>query len=461
MLHAGVSIGSAANEFYLGFLQSYTPEETQPQLLVSTNENSPVVFTVETASGNFSYSGVVRNGAVSVVTLPWWYQVEITETGITNQGIHVKAEAGKEITVHGLQQPGAGDAYLAFPCSHIPSIAEYEYYAITYHGAEPSDLGGVNYEGSTVLLVGCEDDTTITIDNSATVTLNRLETYLHYEVATRADLTGARYVSNKPISVFSGHPCTFVPSSRRFCDPLIEQIPPTATWGTSFLSKSFEGRTSGEIYRVLAAYPSTVVTVECYTLPTLGTAESSATLTLGTAGSWEEFQTPAYSYCGIESNHPVLAMEFMLGRGNSEINGDPIMMMLPPIDQYSNHYSLRVVPDFEENYITVYVAPQFFQPHSIILDDYSLEEEEWTPVLCSGSGIQQYCGYIASLNVLAGDLELYHEDSNARIGVSVHGLDRFISYGYIGSVQVQTSKLFQDNLKLCAAPLINICGSPR
>ncbi len=427
----GDSIGTAGNEFYLGFLQGFAPEEIEPQLLVSTASQSPVVFTVETASGSFRYTGEVTDGAVAVVTLPRSLQVEISEAGITGQkGIFVKAEAKKDITVHGVLQPTDGDAYLAFPCSLLPDVQYYEYYAVTYHGSEPSRVFNFPYEGSAVLLVGCEDNTTIEIDDYTTVRLDRLETYLHYGGTNRSDLTGAHYVSNKPISVFSGHPCTFVPSFRPFCDTLIEQIPPTAVWGTSFLSKSFEGRGSGELYRILAAYPSTEVVVSCNTM--------STSLSLRGGGDWAEFQTAPNSYCSIESDRPVLAMEYMLGGGGSF--GDPFMMMVPPIDQYSTHYNLRVAPGFRESYITVYVPPQYFQPHSIILNGFSMEDEAWIPINCSHRGAGQHCGYIASLEVLPDDYQLYHEDPEGRIAVSVHGISQVETYGYIGGLQIETGK---------------------
>ena len=38
-------------------------------------------------------------------------------------------------------------------------------------------------------------------------------------------------------------------------------------------------------------------------------------------------------------------MEFMLGGGGLEF-GDPLMMMLPPVEQYSNDYHLKLVSDF-------------------------------------------------------------------------------------------------------------------
>ena len=197
-IHApGTAWGSTGNEFFLGFLQGVRPSEVQLQLYVSTNEPNTVSFIISSALQTFIHAGTVRSDSVAVVDIPQQYQVEITELGITNQGIHIKAETDKKVSVYGIliNSPG-GDAYTAFPCSRIEGVQEYEYYAITYDG-----IGGE----STVLFVGCEDNTSVTIDNSMTLTLDRLQTYLHYEGFTRRDLTGAHYVSNKPISVFSGH----------------------------------------------------------------------------------------------------------------------------------------------------------------------------------------------------------------------------------------------------------------
>ena len=398
----------------------------QLQLYISTNEPDPVSFTIYSAQQTFTYDGTVTSDSVTIVDIPQQYQIEITELGITNQGIHIKAEMDRKVSVYGITtQPGSADAFTAFSCSRVAGIQEYEYYAIMYDG-----VGG----NSSVVFVGCEDNTTITIDNSVEITLDRLQTYLHYEGSTRRDLTGAHYVSNKPISVFSGHRCTNIPSNRTYCDHLIQQIPPTVTWGTFFLSKSFEGRTSGEIYRVLAAYPSTVVNVKCNTVLNFGP------LTLTTLGDWQEFQIPANNYCSIESNYPILVMEFMLGGEGLEF-GDPLMMMLPPVDQYSNDYHLKLVSDFT-NYVTVYVTPQFFQPQSIILGDTTLQSEHvtWHSVSCYNGSV---CGYVVSTQRQAGEYHLYHQSPDARIGVSVHGIAHGGSYGYIGGIQtdINTGKL--------------------
>ena len=172
-----------------------------------------------------------------------------------NKGIRVSA-GGKQIVVSGLNfQNFSSEAYLALPCSRLP-VDQYEYYAISTE---------FTFSGHQLLLVGCEDNTTINFASN-TVILNQMEMYL-YEMSS--DITGTRVVSNKPISVFSGHRCASIPTFAGGCDHLIEQISPTANWGTGFLSASFSSRTTDVIYRALASQPSTTVSVNCntYTQP--------------------------------------------------------------------------------------------------------------------------------------------------------------------------------------------------
>ena len=109
---------------------------------------------------------------------------------------------------------------------------------------------------------------------------------------------GTKVVSNNPIVVYPGHECTFIPDTVPACDHITEQVPPTVIWGSQFISASFNGRSSGEIYRVLASEDSTTVVVNCNTFSQMQTYD------LSSAGSWQEFSTPAMSFCSIKSNKP-------------------------------------------------------------------------------------------------------------------------------------------------------------
>ncbi|CAI8023305.1 Sushi domain-containing protein 2, partial [Geodia barretti] len=186
-----------------------------------------------------------------------------------------------------------------------------------------------------------------------------------------------------------------------------------------------------DLYRILASQSSTSVTVNCSTLSEV------LTYNLDTAGSWQEFTTPDKSFCSITSDKPLLVMQFALGNNEDGI-GDPFMMMITPVEQYSNNYVFNVLPEFEINYITLYVTPEDFQPESIFVDDTNLENSTWVAVYYSSADI---CGYITSTSLLPGEHQLYHADVSSQIGVSAYGFNAFNSYGYPGGLQLEPVQL--------------------
>ena len=321
--------GSKSSEFIVGFPINRANNIAELALFVTTTEVDPVLFVVETLLG-FVFSGTATNNSTTIVPLNNTYQVH--NSSDRNKGIRIYA-GNKHISVQGFSYEfGSGirssGAFLALSCSGL-RLNEYVYYALTYHG--------VSEPGSQLLFVACEDNTNVTI-GSHTISLNKMETYLLGNVS---DLTGTVAISNNPVSFFSGHQWTQVPAGVIYRDQLIQQFPDKSTWGTHFLSASFASRNSGDIYRVLASQPSTTVTFTC------STPSQPTNFTLPSAGSWEEISTSDDSFCSIVSNNPVLVVQFALGGGKIEKYGDPFMIMVPEIDQYSNNY---IVPLFHQFY---------------------------------------------------------------------------------------------------------------
>ena len=329
-----------------------------------------------------------------------------------DKGLRVTAEDGN-IVVYGLNYDTfTSDAFLALPCDRLP-VETYEYYGLTYLGSGLSQI----------LIVGCEDGSTVQI-GSETIELNRMETHL---LESYTELSGTKIVSNRPLVVYPGNRCTDIPLSSSACDHITEQVPPTAVWGKNFMSASYAGRRSGDIYRTLASQNSTTVTVNCSTFTQLLIYE------LESPGSWQEISTPANNFCSISSNKPLLVMQFGLGNSHDRV-GDPFMMMITPVEQYSNNYVFDVLPEFISNYITIYVTPDHFSPQDIIVDGENLENAAWTTVYCADTKI---CGYITYVTLTAGEHQLYHRDVTAHIGVSAYGFNSYNSYGYPGGLQLE------------------------
>ena len=361
------------------------------------------------ASG-YSYNGTATNHSTTVVNLPRF--LEVTSNTQRNKGIRVKAEGDRKIVVYGMSyQQHSTDAFLALPCISL-AIDSYEYYGVTYSSPR--------WDGD-ILLVGCEDQTLVTTPTT-TFTLNRQETYL----ISRSDITGYKVTATKPLSFFSNQRCTNIPSNSGACDHLTEQIPPTFTWGHEFFAASLQGRTSGELFRVVAAQDSTVVRVKCNTL------RQTSVYNLASAGNWQEFRISSNSFCSIEANSPILVMQFGLGNSIDSV-GDPLMMMIPPVEQYSNNYVLNVLSSFATNYITIYVAAKYYQSQDIVIDNTNQRNAVWTAVRCVNNSV---CGYITRVSLAAGEHHLYHQNPEARVGVSAYGFNSYNSYGYSGGLKL-------------------------
>ena len=339
-------------------------------------------------------------------------------SGKMRHGIHISS-GDKQIIVCGrAYKSGSSDAFLALPYTRS-SVNQYIYYAVTYR---------VSFKKSEILVVASEDNTTITLrykDVYLNISLNKMETYLYKNVD---DLTGTRVVSNKPISFYSGNECTKVPNSNGGCDHLTEQFPSTTRWGSSFLSAPLFGRQSGDRYRVVASQPSTNVTFTC---STDSQPANSMTYPLTSAGDWEEIETDSGTFCAIKSNNPVLLVQYMLGYTVDGIIGDPALMMVPAIEQYTNNYVFPRVSGFRFNALSVFVTPEYYQPDMIYIDDVSQEGADWTAINCTDNSI---CGYATYADWSVSTHRLYHRNESARIGALVYGASSSISYAYQGGL---------------------------
>ena len=441
-----VSPGTAANEYYVGFFKNAQGPGTMT-LSITTTESAPVPFTVSSSTGQI-YSGIATNSGATSVTLSSSFAV--LNNTVRDKGVWIHAtEASNKLTVHGMNYAsGTADGFVALPC-YAYQKETYTYYAVSIR----YDRIPYTYSWcSVVLLVGCENDTEITITptqtiqipsdlirrsnspvtitsgRSYTVILNKFQTFLF---ASRMNLTGSKVTSNKPIAFFSGHECADVPVGVAACDHLVEQLPPTITWGRQFFVVSSLGKTAGEQYKLITS--TTTTTVSCYCYMSGGTISHVFMTTLYGAGRSYEFHIAQNMFCSVQASSAVLLVQFAIG-GDVEPSGygDPFMMMIPPVEQYRNNYTFVAQSNFQ-NAITVTVASEFFNSEDIVLNDSSLSSANWTEIYCS---TQTVCGYGTRVSVSVGRNFIYHRASTARLGTFVYGFRRHVSYGYPAGMQL-------------------------
>ena len=220
---------------------------------VGTPGNS-TQFTVETS--NWNYHSTVTYGSPVVVYLPPDLQISGSDYSNRQKAVHMYSQSRQKIFV--LAESFVRNSHVAFqnyPYQPIEGLFLYEY-AVVSIGDFTNDFR------SEFLLVGCEDNTVISIVPSQNISipedpqisdssmpdaeadrvshqfvLNRMQTLL---ILCDNDLTGSLVVSNKPLTVISGHECINSLSSYycycRNCVPLVLQIHPKATWGTQFMT---------------------------------------------------------------------------------------------------------------------------------------------------------------------------------------------------------------------------------
>jgi len=191
------------------------------------------------------------------------HQPDTAANGIRNWAVHVTSDAPVSISVV-YYRPAQTEGLLAYPAKSLGK----EYF-LTSMG----ELGVLN-QGPRSTIIATEDNTVVTVvptlplevdgvtfqaGETAQFTINRGEDY-HLRTP-RDDLSGTSISSDKPVAVFSGHGCSFVPTSNAsFCNRLSEQMLPVNLWQKTFVTTPLKTRV-GDYFRVFAAMDSTEVMI--------------------------------------------------------------------------------------------------------------------------------------------------------------------------------------------------------
>ena len=264
---AAPTADNMGNDFWIAIPENVTAAASL-SLYISASVNT--TGTVDIPGLGWTQNFNVTAGMVTGVSLPMSAQANLDD-GIENKGIHVTSVA--EVAVYGLSEEDAiTDAFLALPTDVLGT----EYVVMAYGNAI---AGGFNLEGSQFSVAATQNATTLTITPSVTtgtrtagvpynITLDQGEVYTltNNTWGPTWDLTGTIITSDKPVAVFGSHECAFVPDIYAYCDYLIEQLPPTSSWGQQFVSLPLATRVGGDTFRFLASEDNTTVSVNGATI---------------------------------------------------------------------------------------------------------------------------------------------------------------------------------------------------
>ena len=408
-------------------------------------------YSVEAPGVGYYTSGNVTSDNEVIINLP---TTLITSShNDQNKGIHLMISSDR-VTVIGQNLASfTSDTFLCLPIKNL-CVDEYVYYGISIPMTTGSPFS------SYILVVGTEDNTmmkltvtqpvTISVSNSTvdltagiqySFVINRLQTVL---IGSVDDLTGTKIVTNKPVSVLSGHQCGNQPVNIASCDYLIEQVPPTTLWGRVYYTAPLATRRSYTI-KALAAYNSTVVDIYCN-----NTRESY----IITEGESVKKTLSLQEYCAINSSKEVLVVQLSHGQADDsdgDLIGDPMMTLVPATNQYSNKFQFSTLQGRAgyTHYINIIVLAQYYQPDMIYLIsggvNRSLDTHQWVPIMVNN--VTE--AYGVQVMISEGVAEVVHFNNDGILSPQVYGCAELECYGHPGGIHFLTNCAGCLSLHLC------------
>ena len=427
----------AASEFHVAFFRQFSTISSPLEIIVLTKSSIPVQFNISSSTG-FSHTGTTTANAPTFVTIPRNLQVRGITYTYRHRGLHVTSSPSQPISLvlvgHTSNIPSM--TYLALPC-HDHSADEYIYYGM-------SEASDTTSQRGQILLVGCRDNTTVTITptqtirlpqdpqqssstivtitagTNHTITLHSLQTLLI--AATKVDLSGTKIVSNYPLTVIGGHSCANVPVGYHFCDPLATQVPPTINWGTDFLLTPLESRTNGQRFKIIASKDDTKINITCL--------QNLTSSTLALSGDIFIFDSEPNTYCHAVCSQPCYIAEVGFSREFPVSNfGDPLLMTVPPLRQYPHCVTFTTLPEIPRNSYSIALPADSYFNGAVIINGI-FTKLNWTPIYNSDGAIAGY-GFATAAN---GAYTISHSHPNGKIYVSVYGFHDFRGYGYVAGM---------------------------
>jgi PKD repeat protein len=420
-------LSTMGKEFWVGFMENNRSlpsgnNQGNPDfavIVISADENATGV--IEHLGSSTSFSLVA--GQQFTFRMPSLTQDLLHRTTgvIENKGIHITS-TGK-IAIHAFNERSlSADGTVILPVATLGK----DYYITSHYEFQ---VNGSNNE-STLLVVATEDNTQIEITTSVAtlsgnvakvpsfITLNRGQSY---QIKARDDLTGSRIRvvgtnadDCKKISVFGGNKWTRVGNCGAANDHLFQQAYPVNTWGTSFVHVALEGRSSGELVKVVAAEAGTEIFVNGTSRGTLNQAE------------WMSIAFDEDESAKIVTSKPasvtVFSKSMECNRANSPEarSGDPFMITYSPVEQLLKRISFNAMalPAITVHYVNLVVKKG--SESKTILDGQNVGGS-FSPL----SGDPNFS--IARISISQGIHRLENSDG---FTAYVYGFGEIESYGY-------------------------------
>lgn len=342
--------------FWFCFMKNYDiePNDTRPQkdllLEIYIAGDQDANIKIEIAALGIKERVFVKGGTVKNVRID--DRAEIRSFGIVERDMAVHLTSDVPVSVYALShRHQTTDSYLVLP----KSVLGTSYRAMSYIDKPlPSQFAIVGTEDETLLEITTTANTSNSNDKGKPfrVYIGKGDVYQLstqtpdniFDPSNTSDLTGSLISSNKPIAVFSGHQCAYIPPPSpkiTGCNHLIEQMPPIPSWGKHFFVGRLEKR-SKYTYRVLANFDSTKIFLNSRLIKTLKAGEY--------------YEGISANDIQLTADKPVLVSQYSQGYKNGDFIGDPMMILVSPTQQFLKEYRFATPINGEWNHYINVVA---------------------------------------------------------------------------------------------------------
>jgi len=177
------------------------------------------------------------------------------------------------------------------------------------------------------------------------VVMNRFDT-LQARANFGGDLTGTYVTADKPIWVLGAVECVNIPTVQvLYCDHIQEQMLALDYWGKKYVGAYSPPRGSEKhYYRIFAAEDATNVTT---------TPAQPGTPFMLNKGEWKELVIANKTSFMIESDKPILPVQYIESQTGGGGTGDPAMYQMIPVEQFLDAYAFVTGTGYDVHYAQI------------------------------------------------------------------------------------------------------------
>jgi gliding motility-associated-like protein len=441
------NITTQGKEFYVSFFRN--AEQNNPneiKLFLTSSVGTTGNLTNPNTGYNLPFSIVA--GTVTVISIPFTQAYNTVAGIVKNTGLIINS--ADTISVYALSsEPYSSDAALVIQKNALGN----DYLIASYRGM-------IGYNVSSCFLIeATENNTDITITPSVntsngnasglpfTIVLNKGQTYYvkaENNDSLNADLSGSIVsVTNgcKPIAVFTGNELVSIPDYRyRAGDILYEQLFPVNSFGKQFITATLKGR---NVYRVkvYAVHNNTQINIDGVFASTVN------------SGKFYEFESPNQPKY-ITTSKPVQVVLFGASEDydklfGNQIDGDPTMMTIPPLEQQLKE-SIFLSPAMGAiNTHKVSIVCKTADANSTLLDGVNIGNSF---AAIFGNPVYSH----AALDIAAGQHKIIN---NSGFIAYSYGFGSTQGYGYCTGASVEKINTYFtcNQISSIGNPTINVC----